>query len=144
MINLGHEFFLEVPEEFIEDDFNLTGLNTLVLLYNDALDVILDLEPKQRPTDAQMSLIESSAEMLYGLIHQRFLVTKQGLGIMADRLKANEFGTCPREGCGGAGTLPCGRSDQAGVDTVKMFCVRCCDIYHPREVWFFFSFCLLV
>ncbi|KAJ1568566.1 casein kinase 2 regulatory subunit [Cladochytrium tenue] len=95
----GHEFFLEVPEDFIEDDFNLTGLNTLVLLYSDALDVILDLEPKQRPTDAQMSLIESSAEMLYGLIHQRFLVTKQGLSIMADRLKEREFGTCPREEC---------------------------------------------
>ncbi|KAI9336112.1 casein kinase II, regulatory subunit [Obelidium mucronatum] len=132
----GHEFFIEVPEEFIKDDFNLTGLNTLVLLYNEALDMILDLELDPQPTPAQLSLIESSAEMLYGLIHQRFLLTKGGLGVMADRLAEAEFGACPREGCGGAPVLPCGRSDQPSVDTVKMFCVRCCDLYHPREAKF--------
>ncbi|ORY37795.1 hypothetical protein BCR33DRAFT_721288 [Rhizoclosmatium globosum] len=132
----GHEFFIEVPEDFIKDDFNLTGLNTLVLLYNEALDMILDLELDPQPTPAQLSLIESSAEMLYGLIHQRFLLTKGGLGVMADRLAEAEFGACPREGCGGAPVLPCGRSDQPSVDTVKMFCVRCCDLYHPREAKF--------
>ncbi|KAI8612494.1 casein kinase II, regulatory subunit [Chytriomyces sp. MP71] len=132
----GHEFFVEVPEDFIKDDFNLTGLNTLVLLYNEALDMILDLELDPAPTPAQLSLIESSAEMLYGLIHQRFLLTKIGLGLMADRLADAEFGACPREGCGGAPVLPCGRSDQPSVDTVKMFCVRCCDLYHPREAKF--------
>ncbi|KAJ3133529.1 casein kinase 2 regulatory subunit [Physocladia obscura] len=132
----GHEFFIEVPEEFIKDDFNLTGLNTLVLLYNEALDMILDLELDPQPTPAQLSLIESSAEMLYGLIHQRFLLTKGGLGLMSDRLVDADFGACPREGCGGAPVLPCGRSDQPSVDTVKMFCVRCCDLYHPREARF--------
>ncbi|TPX74523.1 hypothetical protein CcCBS67573_g04224 [Chytriomyces confervae] len=132
----GHEFFIEVPEDFIKDDFNLTGLNTLVLLYNEALDMILDLELDPQPTPAQLSLIESSAEMLYGLIHQRYLLTKGGLGLMADRLVDAEFGACPREGCGGAPVLPCGRSDQPSVDTVKMFCVRCCDLYHPREAKF--------
>ncbi|KAJ3241788.1 casein kinase 2 regulatory subunit [Chytriomyces hyalinus] len=132
----GHEFFIEVPEDFIKDDFNLTGLNTLVLLYNEALDMILDLELDPQPTPAQLSLIESSAEMLYGLIHQRYLLTKGGLGLMADRLVDAEFGACPREGCGGAPVLPCGRSDQPSVDTVKMFCIRCCDLYHPREAKF--------
>ncbi|KAJ3131148.1 casein kinase 2 regulatory subunit [Physocladia obscura] len=133
---IGHEFFIEVSEEFIKDDFNLTGLNTLVLLYNEALDMILDLELDPQPTPAQLSLIESSAEMLYGLIHQRFLLTKGGLGVMSDRLAEADFGACPREGCGGASVLPCGRSDQPSVDTVKMFCVRCCDLYHPREAKF--------
>jgi casein kinase II subunit beta len=131
---LGHEFFLEVPEDFIEDDFNLTGLSNLVLLYNEALDMILDLEIEPQPSQSQMTLIESSAEMLYGLIHQRFLLTKQGLLMMAERFRNSEFGVCPREGCGGAPVVPCGRSDLPSVDTVKMFCVRCCDLYHPREV----------
>ncbi|KAJ3398830.1 casein kinase 2 regulatory subunit, partial [Chytridiales sp. JEL 0842] len=49
----GHEFFLEVPEDFIEDDFNLTGLPSLVLLYNEALDMILDLEIQPQPTSSQ-------------------------------------------------------------------------------------------
>ncbi|KAJ3211913.1 casein kinase 2 regulatory subunit [Dinochytrium kinnereticum] len=129
----GHEFFLEVPEDFIEDDFNLTGLNTTVVLYNEALDMILDLEPSANQAQTQISLIESAAETLYGLIHQRYLLTRPALQLMAERLRDLSFGVCPRYGCGGMGTLPCGRSDQLGVDTVKMFCGRCCDIYHPRE-----------
>jgi len=38
----GHEYFTEVPEAFIEDQFNLTGLNGQVPFYNAALSVILD------------------------------------------------------------------------------------------------------
>lgn len=42
---LGHEYFAEVSEEFIEDDFNLTGLQTQVAMYKEALEVCL-LTPK--------------------------------------------------------------------------------------------------
>ncbi|RKO84590.1 casein kinase II regulatory subunit-domain-containing protein [Blyttiomyces helicus] len=90
----GHEFFLEIPEDFIEDEFNLTGLPSMVELYDEALDLILDFEPEdedpQRPT-AQLSRIESSAEQLYGLIHQRYILTKQGLTSMANKLQAGCF-----------------------------------------------------
>jgi hypothetical protein len=36
---LGHEYFAEISEEFIEDDFNLTGLQTQVAMYKEALEV---------------------------------------------------------------------------------------------------------
>jgi len=36
---LGHEYFAEVSEEFIEDDFNLTGLQSQVTMYKEALEV---------------------------------------------------------------------------------------------------------
>jgi hypothetical protein len=36
---LGHEYFAEVTEEFIEDDFNLTGLQSQVPMYKEALEV---------------------------------------------------------------------------------------------------------
>lgn len=36
---LGHEYFAEVSEDFIEDDFNLTGLQTQVAMYKEALEV---------------------------------------------------------------------------------------------------------
>lgn len=36
---LGHEYFAEVTEEFIEDDFNLTGLQIQVAMYKEALEV---------------------------------------------------------------------------------------------------------
>lgn len=38
---LGHEYFAEVSEEFIEDDFNLTGLQGQVPMYKEALEVRL-------------------------------------------------------------------------------------------------------
>jgi casein kinase II subunit beta len=37
--------FAEVSEDFIEDDFNLTGLNALVPFYREALEMVLDVEP---------------------------------------------------------------------------------------------------
>ena len=40
---LGHEYFAEVSEEFIEDDFNLTGLASQVPMYKEALEVCSSL-----------------------------------------------------------------------------------------------------
>jgi len=47
---LGHEYFAEVSEEFIEDDFNLTGLQNQVAMYKEALEVFSILSPYRRGT----------------------------------------------------------------------------------------------
>lgn len=48
----GNEFFVEVDEDYIQDDFNLTGLSTQVPFYDYALDLILDVET---PRDSGIS-----------------------------------------------------------------------------------------
>ncbi|TFK19454.1 casein kinase II beta subunit, partial [Coprinopsis marcescibilis] len=78
-----------------------------------------------------VSIVESSAEMLYGLVHQRFILTRAGLQAMAEKYENGVFGSCPRVYCVSCNVVPCGRSDMPGVDTVKLFCPNCNDIFVP-------------
>jgi len=128
----GHEYFSEIPDDFIEDDFNLCGLSILFDQYDRALDIILDAEPDEDYVDEeQASRIEEQAERLYCLIHQRYILTRHGLHQMNMKFQHAEFGTCPRDLCFGAHTLPCGMADGLGVSTVKLYCPSCQDIYNP-------------
>ncbi|PKS05044.1 hypothetical protein jhhlp_008411 [Lomentospora prolificans] len=162
---VGHEYFAEVSEDFIEDDFNLTGLQTQVAMYKEALEMILDVEPedddeededeeeddegesgenqdrmiarqeRRHATHSRMasdlSVIESSAELLYGLIHQRYICSRAGIQQMSEKYELGHFGACPRTNCEMARTLPVGLSDIPGEDTVKLFCPSCLDVYVP-------------
>ncbi|KAJ5238642.1 Casein kinase II subunit beta-1 [Penicillium chermesinum] len=162
---MGHEFFAEVSEDFIEDDFNLTGLQSQVPMYKEALEMILDVEPEddeeeeeeeeeeedddeilgdERPLGyrragdrrharvaSDLSVIESSAELLYGLIHQRYITSRPGIQQMLEKYEMQHFGVCPRVNCSGCKVLPVGRSDTPGQETVKLFCPGCMDIYTP-------------
>ncbi|VVT54567.1 uncharacterized protein SAPINGB_P004140 [Magnusiomyces paraingens] len=129
----GREIFVEVPEEFIEDDFNLTGLSHFVTYYREALELILDLEPEDPMQLANMSIVENSAENLYGLIHARYLTSRQGIHAMAHKYDYGVFGTCPRLLCNSMKLLPTGRHDLPGVENLRLFCPCCLDIYHPQS-----------
>ncbi|PCH41087.1 hypothetical protein WOLCODRAFT_137182 [Wolfiporia cocos MD-104 SS10] len=128
----GHEYFCEVSEEFIEDDFNLTGLNAMVPFWKEAMEMVLDVEPDEDASKIpDVSIVEASSELLYGLVHQRYILTRAGLQAMVDKYEGGMFGSCPRVFCNGCNVVPCGRSDLPGIDTVKLFCPNCNDIYTP-------------
>ncbi|RMZ77534.1 hypothetical protein DV737_g4338, partial [Chaetothyriales sp. CBS 132003] len=112
---VGHEYFAEVSEDFIEDDFNLTGLQSQVSMYKEALEMILD----------------SSAELLYGLIHARYITSRPGIQQMMEKYELAHFGYCPRVYCAGARVLPVGLTDTPGQQTVKLYCPSCLDVYTP-------------
>ncbi|CAN6912706.1 unnamed protein product [Brassica oleracea] len=131
----GNEFFCEVDDDYIQDDFNLCGLNHQVPYYDYALDLILDVDFSQgeRFTDEQNELVESAAEMLYGMIHARYILTSKGLASMLDKYKNYDCGRCPRVYCCGQPCLPVGQSDIPRSSTVKIYCPKCEDVYYPRS-----------
>ncbi|XP_004300308.1 PREDICTED: casein kinase II subunit beta-like isoform 3 [Fragaria vesca subsp. vesca] len=131
----GNEFFCEVDDDYIQDDFNLCGLSSQVPYYDYALDLILDVESSHGDmfTEEQNELIESAAEMLYGLIHVRYILTSKGMAAMLDKYKNYDFGRCPRVYCCGQPCLPVGQSDIPRSSTVKIYCPKCEDIYYPRS-----------
>jgi len=131
----GNEFFCEVDEDYIQDDFNLTGLNTIVPYYDYALDMVLDVEMPMEDslTEEQQEIVESAAEMLYGLIHARYIVTNRGMHAMYEKYRNAAFGRCPHVFCQGQPVLPVGLSDLPRNYTVNVFCPRCHGLFFPKS-----------
>lgn len=88
-------------------------------------------ERRHQRMASDLSIIETSAEMLYGLIHQRFICSRAGIQQMSEKYELAHFGVCPRTFCDQVRTLPVGLSDVPGEDTVKLFCPSCLDVYVP-------------
>ncbi|KAL8804208.1 MAG: hypothetical protein Q9200_005921 [Gallowayella weberi] len=113
----GNEYFCEIDEDYLTDRFNLTGLNADVQYYQYALDLVTDVFDLDCDDDMREQ-IEKSARHLYGLL---------------DKYKKNEFGKCPRVLCGASPLLPTGMSDNPHIQSVKLYCVKCEDLYNPKS-----------
>lgn len=68
----GNEFLCEVDDEFILDRFNLTGLGHDIQNAQEAYDIIIN-------SDDLNSYNKINVKELYGMIHQRFIITPSGL-----------------------------------------------------------------
>ncbi|KAL4341765.1 hypothetical protein GQ457_08G023490 [Hibiscus cannabinus] len=90
----GNEFFCEVDEDYIQDDFNLCELSSQVSYYEDTLDLILDVESSHSDmfTEAQNELVELAVVVLYGFIHIRYIITSKGMSTM--KYRNYDFGRC--------------------------------------------------
>jgi casein kinase II subunit beta len=130
-----HNFFCEVDEEYIRDNFNLYGLRQKFTHYNEALEMILSPEcPDDEDLEDEKFLeIYQEATDLYGLIHARFILSPKGLAIMREKFLLGKFGVCPRVLCERQAVLPIGMSEELRTSRVKVYCPRCEDVYIPKK-----------
>lgn len=129
----GNEFFCEVDESYVQDSFNLTGLQSQTRYFDLALDLILDVEPSDVLSDDQQEAVENDAENLFGLIHARYILTSRGLQQMCEKYRQAHFGRCPRVLCRGFPVLPAGVSDVANEESVKLYCCKCEELYECKS-----------
>lgn len=130
----GNEYFCDVDVEYIVDRFNLTGLNQYVERVSLLVDIISDRQQINEDQSEEVKhRLEEDAKLLYALIHARFIITMRGLSKMFDKYKNGDFGFCPRVYCKLAPLLPIGLSDTPRVESVKLYCPNCEDIYNPKS-----------
>merc|ERR1711941_180570 len=110
-----------------------TGLANQVPYYDFALDLITDIDNDEDFSDEHQEMIEHDAEVLYGLIHARYILTNRGLHAMLDKYRHHEFGSCPRVLCQNQAMLPVGLTDQKSKESVKLYCPKCQELYKPKS-----------
>lgn len=116
---------VRVPDEFLEDRFNVVGLDRYINSFEETYSSILDKGPRGDPV---------SEALLYYLIHQRYIFTKAGLEAVLDKVMNEEYGVCPRVGCMSAAMVPVGMSDKPGRGYTKTYCHGCREVYEPGGV----------
>eukprot|EP00866_Antonospora_locustae_P001941 jgi/Antlo1/1941/719 len=113
---------VRVPQEFIEDRFNLVGLGKDIQNVERGLRVILG------------DLVDTGAckvRILYYMIHQRYIFTKQGLEEVFERVIQGDYGVCRNIACASAKLIPMGLTDLPEISTVKLYCYNCKLLFHP-------------
>lgn len=154
----GNHFYLRIPDEYLEDEFNLAELSSRIPFYKHALDMLLDIdsssdsdqqdqETHHRDDKHTLSNIvnnsskptpresRTACKMLYSLIHSRYLLSRHGLAYMADRYEKGYFGTCPRYYCEKTRVVPAGLSNIPGQARVQVYCPSCNDAYQLPSVF---------
>merc|ERR1711862_1076777 len=80
-----NKFFCKIDQTFINDNFNLYGLNKQVSYYEQSLDLICDISDNQDYSQNHQELIRKDAIILFGLLHARYILTTQGMQTMLEK-----------------------------------------------------------
>ena len=121
--------FVRIDDDFIMNPFNFYGLKLNFKFFNEAYDCLK--KGNYGPHDDKQ--IEHEAEVLYGLLHARYLLTRPGLQGIFEKFQMGYFQTCPRVNCKACTCLPYGISEKPSEHKLKMYCPSCSDVYLCTE-----------
>jgi len=131
-----NDFFCRIDESYLHDSFNLHGIQPQIPYYDWALDLICDVsldDDDQDFLEEHQQLIENDADVLYGLVHARFILTNRGMQAMLEKYRAREFGDCPHVYCKNTPLLPYALTDEKNKESVKLYCPCCERVYRPKR-----------
>ena len=84
------------------------------------------MEPSPQISNNELQII---TENIYKLIHQRYILTQNGLQGIRRKFESAVFGYCPRFFCENQHLLPIGISSEIGKSKVCTWCPKCKDTY---------------
>ena len=134
----GNEWLEEIDPDFLRDHTNFTGLDEEICYLSHGLHIIqseglyLDSNGNSQIRTKSEGKHLEAAEMLYSLVHARYMLTNKGLEKVFNKYKEGFYGSCPRYYCEKTKVLPIGMSDKFSHGDVKVYCPSCEDVYHSE------------
>lgn len=126
------EWLTFVDETYLNDNFNLYGLNSIIEGYSEVVKFLRG-QFYELPQEMTMKMLLKEAEKLYSLVHARYLLTYAGVKKVRKKYESGVFGKCPRVACNHHNLLPIGLTPSYGEEKVKAYCPCCHDIYNTTE-----------
>ena len=83
--------------------------------------------------DRQYESLADACRTLYGMLHQRYIVTEDGVRKLHSKYSKGVYGVCPRAACKGRHLIPMGFSAEPRQDKVKLWCPQCHDVYNSNS-----------
>lgn len=137
-LDIGNEFYIEVPLSFVEDPMTY---NSVFSKFNspyteEAMKLISNTtyDYSNKLPDETIKKIEKIARSLYNILHARYIESADGLKAVKNRYESGQYGQCPRIYCRGHNLLPVGLHDRPGRSSVKCFCPKCQELYQPNSL----------
>jgi casein kinase II subunit beta len=127
-----NRLLVRVDDEFLHNSFNITGAKQQLSHFGAAYE-LLRRGVISAGLDVDQETVEREAEILYFILHHRFILTRPGMQLVYQKFEQNLFQTCPRVNCRGAQCLPYGISEQYGKFPLKWYCVGCGDLYNVND-----------
>lgn len=123
-------WLVDVDDYYLQSSVSYYGLNSYVTNYSRSTQIIkgrrLDMSSM---SNSQIAELANSCRLLYGLLHQRFVCSEDGIKKLYSKYQRGVFGKCPRLACKGRHLIPMGLYLEPEKDTVKLWCPACHDIY---------------
>lgn len=126
-------WMIEIDDFYLQSSVSYYGLRSYVQHYSQAVQIVkgVKIDPQQYSSEKLESLLNSCC-ILYGLLHQRFIATEDGVRHLYRKYQDGVYGKCPRAACCGRHLIPTGLSIEIGHSQVLLWCPQCHDLYKPN------------